>query len=118
MSLESKIATAVSDAVADPTVNADATAIAPITQAVMEEVKPRIDHLTGQVPIWQSQTFWGLAAMFIIREMALRGWVIPAEYHGEVLTLFVQYGPYACMAFIAWGRWFAKKPMFSRWFKS
>lgn len=114
--VEAAVEAKVAAAVAAPEVNADATAIAPVTQAVMEEVGPRIDHLTGHVPLWQSQTFWGLVAMFVIREMSLRGWLIPAEWHGEILTLFVQYGPYACMAFIAWGRWFAKKPLFSSWY--
>lgn len=111
------VAQAVSETVASPTVAADQSAVPAITQAVMEEVQPRIDHLTNRQPIWQSQTFWGLVFLIGTRELALRGYALPDEMHGPVLDLVISYGPYLAALIIAYGRWFARKPLFSRWFK-
>jgi len=111
MSLESQIAGAVSDAVAKPSVNADATAIAPITQAVMEEVQPRIDYLTNAEPWYLSRTTLGAMIIIITRLLAHFGHEIPPELHGAILDLLIAFGPYFGAGLALWGRWISKKPL-------
>jgi hypothetical protein len=114
--IEAVVEQKVAEAIAPSTVPGNQQTVAPVTAAVMEEVGPRIDQLTGQTPIWQSQTFWGLVFLIATRELALRGYALPDEMRGQVLDLVISYGPYACAAFIAWGRWFAKKPLFNTFY--
>ncbi len=111
MSLESRIESAVSDAVAKPMVNADATAIAPITQAVMEEVQPRIDYLANLEPWWQSRTTLGAIIIIATRLLAHFGHEIPPELHGAILDLLIAFGPYFGAGLALWGRWISKKPL-------
>lgn len=111
MSLESKIAAVVSETVAKPTVAADPSAAPAITQAVMEEVQPRIEYLTNTEPWWQSRTTLGAIIIIASRLLAHFGHEIPQELHGAILDLIIAFGPYFGAGLALWGRWISKKPL-------
>lgn len=111
MTLETKVAAAVSDVVALPNVNADPSAVPAITAAVMDEVQPRIEYLTNTEAWWQSRTTVGALIIIVSRLLAHFGHDIPADLHGAVLDLIIAFGPYFGAGLALWGRWISKKPM-------
>lgn len=111
MTLETKVANAVSDVVTLPNVNADPSAVPAITAAVMEEVQPRIEYLTNTEPWWQSRTTLGALIIIVTRLLAHFGQEIPPELHGAILDLLIAFGPYFGAGLALWGRWISKKPL-------
>jgi len=109
--LETKVAEAVSQAVAQPTVAADPSAVPAITDAVMQEVQPRIEYLTNTEPWWQSRTTLGAMIIIASRLLAHFGYAIPEELHGAILDLIIAFGPYFGAGLALWGRWISKKPL-------
>lgn len=109
--LKNKIEDVVAEVVAQPNVNADVSAIEPITDAVLEEMQPRLDHLTSQEPWYRSRVAIGAILIIATRLLAHFGYKIPEELHGAILDLLIAFGPYAGAALALWGRYGAKKPL-------
>lgn len=109
--LKSDIEDAVAGAVASPNVPGDASSVQPITAAVLEEVAPRIEHLTNSEKWYQSRVTWGAIIIILTRLLAHFGYEIPQELHGAVLDLIIAFGPYFGAGLALWGRWVSKKPI-------
>jgi hypothetical protein len=109
--LQDKIETAVAEAVTRPEVPGDMRSVDPITESVMEEVQPRIDHLTNAEPWYQSRVTWGAIIIILTRLLAHFGYKIPEELHGAILDLIIAFGPYFGAGVALWGRWVSKKPI-------
>lgn len=106
---------AVTKAVVSPSTSAKFDDRKEIADEVIKSIGPIMAQLSNGQPIYQSQTFWGLVLLVLTRLLAHYGYAIPAEYHGQILDAMVAYGPYAAGVLIAWGRFFATKPLFSGW---
>lgn len=109
--LRSEISKRVSEVVKRDDVAGDISTVAPVTQAVMDEVVPRMEHLTNNEPWYQSRVVLGALIVVLTRLLAHFGYAIPPEMHGEILTLLIAFGPYAGVVLIGWGRYFATKPL-------
>lgn len=113
--LHNKIREAVTEAVSSPHVDASMSAVEPITSAVVKEAEEQVNRVTGNVAWYKSPVIWGLIGMELTRQIAHWGYEIPPEYHGDVLTFVVTYGPTLAGVVILWGqksiikRWFSKK---------
>lgn len=109
--LSGKIAGAVAEAVASDKVNADASAIAPITEAVAKQVVPEILHATNNEPFLRSWVATGSSAS-VIGALYLFGYTIwktgdlPSS-EIAVPALLVIYGGLQAL----YGRYRAKKPI-------
>lgn len=110
--IEKKIA----DTVIRPEVPAKLDAIEPITEAVLEEVAPQIEHLTNSEPWWQSRVTLGAIIIIVTRLLAHFGYKIPEELHGAILDLLIAFGPYFGAGLALWGRYGARRPLLS-WLK-
>jgi uncharacterized membrane protein len=108
--LQKAVEAKVTEAVSSTDVDASITAVPPITQAVMDEITPRINTLTNQEPWWQSRVVLGSLLIVISRLVAHFGWSIPADLHGDVINLIIAFGPYIGVVLVVWGR-YAKKPL-------
>lgn len=117
--LEKIVEKKVAEAIEPPTVAGNTTTIAPVTNAVMEEVGPVVDHLTNQEPWWQSRV--AIAALLIVfsRLVAQFGWAIPQELHGPITDIIIYVLPGVAVFLLGWARYFARKPLFitisNRW---
>lgn len=111
--LEEKVEQKVAEAVAPSTVPGNRETVAPVTQAVMEEVGPTIDHLTNQEPWWQSRV--AIAALLIVfsRLVAMFGYKLPEELHGPITDIIIYVLPGVAVALLGWARYFARKPLFN-----
>lgn len=115
--LRNEVAKRVKEQVLKESVPGNLETVVPVTEAVLEEVVPRIDHATNTERWWQSRVILGSILVVLSRLLAHFGYAIPAELHGDILNLVVAFGPYAGVALIGWGRLVASKPLFSGWFK-
>jgi len=109
--LKNKIKERVSDLASDANVpGVTPTAVIPITDAVMKEIQPQIDHLTSSEPWFKSRVVWGAVLIFVTRLLAHFGYAIPQELHGAILDMLIAFGPYIGAGIALWGR-YAKKPL-------
>lgn len=110
-SLKTDLTKVIADTVNQPNVPANQDAVKPLTEAVMAEVQPRIDHLTSQEPWYLSRVVWGVVIVVISQIVKFTGHEIPPEYHGVIITELVRLGPAIGAALAFWGSRFSKKPI-------
>lgn len=111
--IEAEIEKKVAEAVAPSTVPGNIQTVAPVTQKVMEEVGPVVEHLTNQEPWWQSRV--AIAALLIVfsRLVAMFGYKLPEELHGPITDIIIYVLPGVAVALLGWARYFARKPLFT-----
>lgn len=109
VAVEQKVAQAVSPS----TVPGNIQTVAPVTQAVMQEIGPVVDHLTNQEPWWQSRTAIAALIIVISRITAKFGYYIPEELHGPLTDIVIEVFPAVAVGLIVWARYVAKKPLLS-----
>lgn len=77
--------TAVAKAVNDPSVPANAAAIQPITQSVVDQLLPAIEQLVNNKEWYKSQVFWGvvIASGFTVAKpflhLIMPGYILPDQ---------------------------------------
>jgi uncharacterized membrane protein YoaK (UPF0700 family) len=112
--LEVKIQTAVTAAVADPTVPAAPAAI-PVIVGALTKLIPEILHATNNEPWYRSQVTWGSIVALVGGILALFGVAFPAEMQGQVVGFILSavpvVMPIAGALYALYGRWRAKKPI-------
>lgn len=109
---EEVIEAKVAEAVSPPNVPGNNQTVAPVTQAVMEEVGPVVDHLTNQEPWWQSRVAIAAILIIVSRLTAQFGWAIPEELHGPLTDIIIYVLPAVAVGLLGWARYIAKKPLF------
>lgn len=109
--LETKIASAVINAIGDPDVPAQPAAAAPIIDAVTNKIAPEIIAATNNEPWYQSRVTLGAILAAAAGVLGIFGYAFPAEVQGKVIDLIIALGPVIGGGIALYGRWVAKRPI-------
>lgn len=110
-SLEDKIEREVAKEIAKPEVEANASAVKPISDAVAKEIIPIAINKANLEPWYQSNVTMGALTVILFRLLAHFGYKVPAELHGPILDILIAFGPYVAAVWVLLGRWTFGKPL-------
>lgn len=106
---------ALEKAAASPRINMEAIDVPAVRERVLNELKPTLENLTNNEPIWKSRVLWGALLSAIGGTGALIGYPISAELQSrllETIMLWVTIGGLVSGPILtAWGRLRARKPL-------